>query len=128
MRVLLYAWIATSTCLAAGDPCLDLKNSVDSDRERLERLESERAELSVQFSDSVRRDFASQAEGALEEMHRSRALKVAYSRKRLERKILEIREKIAPSARKMCDECLAPDDKARDKYCALSAVAPEGPP
>lgn len=98
--------------------CPGKQKELDKQLSRIEQLKSEESQLTKQFSDSVEKDFSSQVEGVVGELHRNKALKVAYAKKRLARSIASTQDTLEDLRKDFCTNCI-PDENVeqREKYC-----------
>lgn len=80
-----------------------------------------REEMMTEFEGVLRKDMRSAMEGEKESGHRSTAVKLAFAKNRLNKKIEAKEKELADFTKEYCKGC-APDKKAKDKlaqFCEL---------
>lgn len=121
--IMLIALIPVLVCSAVPESaqtnCSMLKSHLDKERKTLRKLEKVKMDLNFLFSESVQRDMARQADGLLDEIHRNKALKVSYARKKLVRRIEFIKAMITKVRRSYCESCFYErgDESAKQANC-----------
>lgn len=129
MSKLIPFWLGVSLFIVearASDDCLKMYLQMKRDTERVEELNRLKAELGQKFTDHVKQDFDAQAEGLIDEVHRSQALKVAFAQKRLIRTIEAKTRSIAAVNSEYCAKCV---DKVKNGDAAgeICSYCPDAP-
>lgn len=119
LTALIWVLVCSAVPESVQTNCSEIKSHLDKERETLRKLNVVKMDLDSQFSESVQRDMARQAEGLLDEIHRNKALKVSYARKKLSRRIESIKAMITKFRQSYCESCFYErgDESAKQANC-----------
>jgi hypothetical protein len=130
------ATIAIALALGVADFAAGAKLSCDKAPSQLEKLQKEvdaltklRQEMNDEFEGVLQKDMRSAAEGEKDTVHRSTAVKLAFARNRLNKKIEAKEKEHSDLAKEYCKGC-APDRKTKDRlaqFCELCEDASRCP-
>jgi len=109
--------------------CATAFENAERQQKEIDALYKLREEMLVEFEGILAKDMRSAAEGEKESGHRSTAVKLAFAKNRLNKKIEAKEKELADFTKEFCKGC-APDKKAKDKvaqFCELCEDASRCP-
>lgn len=113
-----------------GEPkkaCLQASKKVSVEENTLAELKQLREDLETRFQEYCKEDFSAQIEGIANEIHRNKAIKVAFAKRRLSKLIENKSRDIASSIDVYCTHCrsYSERDDLRNEYCQRCPVVCE---
>lgn len=121
IQFILIGILFTGFFLFAADKigCNEVSETLYNEQTKLGELNQLREDLEKRFQEYSKEDFSAQVEGIANELHRTKALKVAFAKRRLTKLIDSMIQDIASTTQVFCQKCRAQlgTENMRERYC-----------
>ncbi|MBI3294216.1 MAG: hypothetical protein HYZ71_05735 [Deltaproteobacteria bacterium] len=99
--------------------CEQVNEKLYREQIKVAELTGLKEDLEKRFQEYSKEDFTAQVEGIANEIHRNKAIKVAFAKRRLTKMIDSRMRDIASTTQDFCIECRAnaTNQNTRDRYC-----------
>ncbi len=116
----------TSTTLFAAESCQDLVRTAGVERKSITELKALQDELQEKFKGFVDEDFSALVEGMNDALAHHEAIKAAFARKKLAKKMQERTHSYNSFLKSFCGQCkdLVESNDGKRKYCTHCTEEP----